>query len=69
MLFCLGVAGFVGTRGTSAALGKHLYRLLRWLPLALALVTIVLLEVGSMFWLVAISLIAWGAVNSAIPVS
>ncbi len=69
LLFCLGMAGFVGTRGASAALGRHLYRLLLWLPLALALVTIVLLEVGSTFWPVAISLIAWGAVNSAIPVS
>ncbi|WP_153112094.1 MFS transporter [Propionivibrio limicola] len=69
LLFGLGMAGFVGTRGASAALGKHLYPLLRWLPLVLAIVTIVLLEVGSMFWPVAISLFAWGAVNSAIPVS
>ena len=69
LLFGLGVAGFVGTRGATAALGRHLYALLRWLPLALALVTIVLLEVGSMFWPVAISLFAWGAVNSAIPVT
>lgn len=69
LLFGLGVAGFIGTRGASTVLGTHLYRLLRWLPFALALITVLLLEVGSMYWPVAISLIAWGAVNSAIPVS
>jgi len=68
LLFGLGVAGFIGTRGASATLGKHLYRLIRWLPVALALVTLVLLAAGSLFWPVAIALIAWGAVNSAIPV-
>lgn len=69
LLFGLGMAGFIGTRGATAVLGKHLYRLLRWLPFVLALVTVVLLEVGSMFWPVAIALIVWGAVNAAIPVS
>ena len=68
LLFGLGVAGFIGTRAASAILGKHLYRLLRWLPLALALVTLVLLEVGSLLWPVTVALMAWGAVNSAIPV-
>lgn len=69
LLFALGIAGFVGTRAASAMLGSHLYRLLRWLPFALALITFVLLELGAMFWPVAIALIFWGAVNSAIAVS
>lgn len=68
LLFGLGVAGFIGTRTASTVLGKHLYRLLRWLPLALALVTLMLLETGSLLWPVAAALMAWGAVNSAIPV-
>lgn len=68
LLFGLGVAGFIGTRAASAILGKHLYRLLRWLPQALALVTLTLLETGSLLWPVAAALMAWGAVNSAIPV-
>lgn len=68
LLFGLGAAGFIGTRGASAVLDKHLYRLLSWLPFVLAVVTVVLLQVGSMFWPVAITLIVWGVVNSAIPV-
>ena len=68
LLFGLGVAGFVGTRAASATLSKHLYRLLRWLPLALALVTQLLLATAALLWPVAVALMAWGAVNSAIPV-
>lgn len=69
LLFGLGIAGFIGTRGATAALSKHLYGLLRWLPFVMALATIVLLEVGSMLWPVAIALVVWGAVNAAIAVS
>src|SRR5947207_8636153 len=39
------------------------------LPLALGAVTLGLLAVGHVFWAVALALIAWGALNSAIPVA
>lgn len=69
LLLGLGLAGFIGTSGASSTLGKHLYRLLRWLPLALGGVTLGLLAMGTVFWGVAIAMIAWGALNSAIPVA
>src|SRR5216117_135523 len=69
LLLGLGMAGFAGTYGASALLGRHLYRLMSGLPLALGAVTIGLLAVGHVFWPVALALIAWGTLNSAIPVA
>jgi len=69
LLLGLGGAGFAGTYLASALLGRHLYALLRWLPMALGAVTLGLLAVGHVLWEVAVVMIAWGAVNSAIPVS
>lgn len=69
LLLGLGGAGFAGTYGASTLLGRHLYSLLRWLPLALAAVTLGLLVVGHVLWEVAAMMVAWGALNSAIPVS
>ena len=63
------MAGFAGTYGASASLGRHLYRLMSGLPLALGAVTLGLLAVGRVFWAVALALIAWGTLNSAIPVA
>jgi predicted MFS family arabinose efflux permease len=68
LLLGLGLAGFVGTPLASALLGLHLYRLLRWLPLALAGVTLALLLVERQLWGVAIAMTLWGAINAAIPV-
>lgn len=69
LLLGLGMAGFAGTYGASALLRRHLWALLRNLPLVLAAVTLVLLAAGHVLWGVAAALIAWGAVNSAIPVA
>ncbi|HEY0793050.1 MAG TPA: MFS transporter [Chthoniobacterales bacterium] len=69
LLLGLGLAGFIGTYGASALAGKYLYRLLRWLPLIWAAVTLGLVAVGHLYWPVAVALVAWGAVNSAIPVA
>jgi predicted MFS family arabinose efflux permease len=69
LLLGLGIAGFAGTYGATALLGRHLYALLRWLPLALAAVTLAMLAVGHVLWGVAVTMIAWGALQSAIPVS
>lgn len=69
LLLGLGLAGFVGTYGATASVGKHLYGLLRWLPLALSAMTLALLAVGHHFWPAAVMLVAWGALNSAIPVA
>jgi predicted MFS family arabinose efflux permease len=68
-LLGLGVAGFAGTYAASSLLRRSLYPLLRWLPLALAAVTVLMLAVGHVFWAVAVVMIVWGAINSAIPVS
>lgn len=69
LLLGLGVAGFAGTYGATALLGRHLYALLRWLPLALATVTVAMVFVGHVLWAVAVTMIAWGALNSAMPVA
>jgi predicted MFS family arabinose efflux permease len=69
LLLGLGVAGFAGTYAASALLKHHLYPLLRRLPLALGAVTIAMLGAGHVFWAIAVLMIFWGALNSAIPVS
>jgi predicted MFS family arabinose efflux permease len=69
MLLGLGAAGFVGTAAATALLKRNLYGLLRGLPLALAAVTIAVLATGNTIWAVAAMLIAWGTLNSAIPVA
>ena len=68
LLLALGLAGFVGTTAVSMLLRRHLYRMLRWLPLVLGVITLALLAVEHHFWSVALMLILWGALNSAIPV-
>lgn len=69
LLLGLGSAGFIGTYGASRYAGRRLWSLLRGLPLALAVVTLVMLGVGHHAWAVAATLIAWGALSSAIPVA
>ncbi|WP_239410792.1 MFS transporter [Aeromonas salmonicida] len=69
LLLALGLAGFVGTTAVSLLLRRHLYRMLRWLPLVLSVITLALLAVEHHFWSVALMLILWGALNSAIPVA
>jgi predicted MFS family arabinose efflux permease len=69
LLLGLGMAGFVGTSAATMLLRCHLYRLLAGLPLALAAVTFAMLAGGHLLWLVAAMMIAWGTLNSAIPVS
>ncbi|TNI99010.1 MFS transporter [Aeromonas veronii] len=69
LLLALGLAGFAGTTAVSLLLHRHLYRMLRWLPLVLGVITLALLAVEHHFWSVALMLILWGALNSAIPVA
>jgi predicted MFS family arabinose efflux permease len=69
LLFGLGIAGFAGTYVASALVKRHLYRLMSGLPLGLGAVTLGLLAVGHVYWAVALALIAWGTINSAIPVA
>ncbi len=68
LLLGLGLAGFAGTYGASVLLRRHLYLLIMSLPLILAAVTVALLAVRFQIWAVAVAMIAWGAINSAIPV-
>jgi predicted MFS family arabinose efflux permease len=63
------MAGFIGTYGATAFVKRHLYLLLGGLPIALGVVTLLLLTVEHSIWGVAIVLIVWGALNSAIPVA
>ena len=69
LLLGMGLAGFAGTYGASAIMSKRLYHLLAGLPVALAAVTLALLPAGHNFGAVAALVIAWGAVNAAIPVA
>ncbi|MCF5883590.1 MFS transporter [Aeromonas veronii] len=69
LLLALGLAGFVGTTAVSMLLRRHLYRMLRWLPLVLGVITLALLAMEHHFWSVVLMLILWGALNSAIPVA
>ncbi|WP_421301727.1 MFS transporter [Aeromonas veronii] len=69
LLLALGLAGFAGTTAVSLLLHRHLYQMLRWLPLTLGVITLALLTVAHHFWGVALMLILWGMLNSAIPVA
>lgn len=69
LLLALGLAGFAGTYAASALLGRHLYRMLRLLPVALAAVTLAMLVGGHALWPMAFMMAAWGTLNSAMPVS
>ena len=69
LLLGLGMAGFAGTYAASALVGRHLHRLMAVLPLALGLVTLAMLVGGHTLWVVAPAMIAWGGLNSAIPVA
>jgi hypothetical protein len=68
LLLGLGLAGFAGTYVASALIGRHLYTLMRWLPMALGAVTLAMLAAEHVFWAVGLLMIALGALNSAIPV-
>ncbi len=68
LLLGLGLAGFAGTSGASVLVKKHLYLLLGILPVALAGATLWMLLTQHLVWSVAFAMIAWGTINSAIPV-
>lgn len=68
LLLGLGLAGFAGTYGASALIGRHLYSLMRWLPMALGAVTLAMLGAAHVFWAVGLLMVVWGVLNSAIPV-
>ncbi|MEO6799829.1 MAG: hypothetical protein ABI178_07825 [Rhodanobacter sp.] len=53
----------------SRVVGRHLYRALPALPLALAVITLILLAVGYHPWAAAVILFVRGLLNSAIPVA
>ncbi|QJW55640.1 Purine ribonucleoside efflux pump NepI [Serratia plymuthica] len=69
LLLGLGAAGFAGTHFASAMLQRnHLYRLLVWLPVGLAVVTLGMVGAGHVFTGVALMMVGWGMLNAAIPV-
>ena len=68
LLLGLGAAGFAGTSAATALLRRHLYALLGALPLALAAVTLAMLAGAPDLWAVGLAMVAWGAINAAIPV-
>jgi predicted MFS family arabinose efflux permease len=69
LLLGLGTAGFIGTYAAGRLLTRRLHALLWQLPAALAVVTVALLLTGRNVPAVASLMIAWGAINSAIPVA
>jgi len=68
LLLGLGMAGFAGTSARSALAKHHLYLLLGVLPVLLAAVTAWMLLTQRILWSVALAMVAWGTINSAIPV-
>lgn len=68
LLLGLGLAGFVGTSAASALAKRHLYLMLGLLPILLAGATVWMLLTQHFLWSVALAMIAWGTINSAIPV-
>ncbi len=68
-LLGLGIAGFAGTYASTALVNKRLYALLRYLPLLLAAVTLMLLVAGDIKLGIAVALMCWGGLNAAIPVA
>jgi predicted MFS family arabinose efflux permease len=69
LLLGLGLAGFAGTYGATAFAKTRLRFLLSGLPVALGIATLCLLTFQHSIWAVGLILIAWGTLNSAIPVS
>lgn len=69
LLLGLGMAGFLGTYGATAFARRRLYLLLVGLPVALGVATLCLLSVQHSIWAVGLTMIAWGTLNSAIPVA
>ena len=69
LLLGLGMAGFAGTYGATRFVRRRLYLLIGGLPVALGVVTLCLLALQHSVWAVGLALIAWGTLNSAIPVS
>lgn len=69
LLLAPGGAAFAGAYGATASVGRRLYALIRWVPLAQGAATIVLLAAGPLLWLVAVAIMAWGALNAAVPVA
>lgn len=68
LLLGFGSSGFIGTYAASALVNKHLYALLSALAAAWALVLLGIVAVRHEIWPVAMLLVAWGALNAAIPV-
>ena len=68
LLLAFGSAGFLGTYGASALVGKHLYSLLGALAAAWGAILLALVAVRHEMWPVAVLLGCWGALNAAVPV-
>jgi predicted MFS family arabinose efflux permease len=69
LLLGLGMAGFIGTYAAGRMVTRRLHRLLLVLPIVLAGATLGLLIAGRNVATVAALMIAWGAINAAIPVA
>jgi predicted MFS family arabinose efflux permease len=69
MLLLIGLAGLVGTYLIGRIVDEHLYRLLVALPLAMAMIALALVAIGSSAPVTAALLAAWGLLGTAAPVA
>jgi predicted MFS family arabinose efflux permease len=69
LLLALGCAGFIGTWAGGRLSQNHVMALLRFLPFAMAAVTLALLGFGQVVAMVAVLLAFWGIINTALPIS
>jgi predicted MFS family arabinose efflux permease len=69
MLLLIGLAGLVGTYLIGRIVDEHLYRLLVALPLAMAVIALALVAIGSSAPVTSALLAAWGLLGTAAPVA
>lgn len=69
LLLVLGCAGFPGSWAAGRLANAHALRINQLLPLAMAAVTIALLEFGVSAWASAVLLVLWGALNTAMSIT
>lgn len=68
LLLIIGVSGLAGTLLIGALLAKHLYRVLRVIPLLMAAIAFALMACGQSFGMTAVLLGAWGLISTCAPV-
>lgn len=68
ILLAMGVAGIVGTYAIGRLLRTRLYSIVIAIPLAMSALAVALVAAGTVPWAVAVLLVGWGLLGTAVPV-